>query len=53
MANEAGANFFLPIHHQTFSLGQEGPIEPMERLDAAIEEGRLALSEVGETFSMG
>ena len=52
MANEAGAKFFLPIHHQTFSLGQEGPVEPMERLDAVLEDGRLALREVGETFTV-
>jgi hypothetical protein len=53
MANEAGAKFFLPIHHQTFCLGQEGPVEPMERLESTLETGRLALREVGGTFSVG
>ena len=52
MANDARAKFFLPIHHQTFSLGREGPVEPMERLEAALEKGRLALRDVGETFSL-
>ena len=52
MADEAGADFFLPIHHRTFSLGQEGPVEPMERLEAVVEKGRLALRDVGETFSV-
>jgi len=53
MANEAGARYFLPVHHQTFSLGQEGPVEPMNRLEEALEKERLALREVGETFSVG
>jgi len=52
MANEAGAKFFLPIHHQTFSLGREGPVEPMQRLEASLEKGRLALRDVGETFTL-
>ena len=50
MANQAGSKFFLPIHHQTFSLGQEGPVEPIQRLEAAVESERLALREVGQTF---
>jgi L-ascorbate metabolism protein UlaG (beta-lactamase superfamily) len=52
MANEAGARYFLPVHHQTFSLGQEGPAEPIERLEASLESERLALRDVGETFSV-
>ncbi len=52
MANDAGAKYFLPIHHKTFCLGQEGPIEPLERLEAAVESDRLALRHVGETFSV-
>jgi len=52
MADQAGGKFFLPIHHRTFSLGQEGPVEPMERLEAVVEKGRLALRDVGETFSV-
>jgi L-ascorbate metabolism protein UlaG (beta-lactamase superfamily) len=50
MADQAGAQYFLPIHHRTFCLGQEGQVEPMERLEAAVEKGRLALRDVGETF---
>lgn len=52
MANEAGARYFLPIHHRTFRLGREGRTEPLERLQAALqkEPERLALREVGETF---
>ena len=50
MANQAGARSFLPIHFKTFPLGREGPIEPLERLQAAIEPERLGWREVGETF---
>ena len=49
MANAAGAKKFLPIHFKTFPLGREGVIEPMERLEAAIEKERIALKDVGET----
>lgn len=50
MANEAGANYFLPIHHKTFPLGREDSSEPIQRLQGAIEKDRLALKDVGETF---
>jgi L-ascorbate metabolism protein UlaG (beta-lactamase superfamily) len=50
MADEAGAKYFLPIHHKTFPLGREARQEPMQRLEVALEKGRLALREVGETF---
>ena len=50
MANDAGAGYFLPMHFKTFPFGREGVIEPMERLQAAIEPERIALREVGQTF---
>jgi L-ascorbate metabolism protein UlaG (beta-lactamase superfamily) len=50
MANDAGANYFLPIHHKTFPLGREHQTEPIQRLQGAIEKDRLALKDVGETF---
>jgi L-ascorbate metabolism protein UlaG (beta-lactamase superfamily) len=49
MANAAGAKKFLPIHFKTFPLGREGGIEPMERLQAAIEHERIAWRDAGET----
>ena len=52
MANDAGAHYFLPIHHQTFCLGQEGQVEPIQRLENSLEKGRLALRDVGETFTV-
>jgi L-ascorbate metabolism protein UlaG (beta-lactamase superfamily) len=52
MANAAGANYILPVHHQTFKLSDEPPLEPIERLQAALdkEPERLALRRIGETF---
>jgi len=52
MANGAGAKKLLPIHFKTFPLGREGVVEPMERLEAAIEKERIALRDVGETCQL-
>ena len=35
MANDAGAEFILPVHHQTFALSSEPYLEPISRLYAA------------------
>lgn len=50
MANEAGAERILPVHHQTFPLGQEPAFEPIERFhDAAGSQvDRIAASRIGE-----
>jgi L-ascorbate metabolism protein UlaG (beta-lactamase superfamily) len=50
MANQAGAEHFLPIHFKTFPLGREGTVEPLHRLKEAIEPERLGWQDVGETF---
>ncbi|MHC1762722.1 MAG: MBL fold metallo-hydrolase [Verrucomicrobiia bacterium] len=54
MANEAGADYIVPVHHETFKLSDEPMTEPMERLQAcmASEPERLALRAVGETFTL-
>ncbi len=52
MANAAGAGHFLPIHFKTFRLGREGTVEPMVRLQAALEPERLGWREVGDTFTL-
>jgi L-ascorbate metabolism protein UlaG (beta-lactamase superfamily) len=54
MANDAGAKYFLPIHHKTFKLGRENSQEPINRLEAALskESERIALRDIGETFSI-
>ena len=52
MANEAGAHFIMPVHHQTFRLSFEAFREPIERFQAALRETpeRIALREIGETL---
>jgi L-ascorbate metabolism protein UlaG (beta-lactamase superfamily) len=52
MANAAGAQFIMPVHHQTFRLSFEPLREPIERFEAALKQTpqRIALREIGETF---
>jgi L-ascorbate metabolism protein UlaG (beta-lactamase superfamily) len=52
MANDAGAQFIMPVHHQTFRLSFEPFREPIERFESALQKTpeRIALREIGETF---
>ena len=52
MATDAGAQFIMPVHHQTFRLSFEPFREPIERFTAALRDApdRIALREIGETF---
>jgi len=52
MAQDAGAEGFLPVHHQTFALGREPRYEPIERLEAAAgrHAGRIAVHRIGQEF---
>jgi L-ascorbate metabolism protein UlaG (beta-lactamase superfamily) len=52
MANDAGAHFIMPVHHQTFRLSFEPLREPIERFKAALQQTpeRMALREIGQTF---
>ena len=52
MANDAGAEFFLPVHHQTFSLSREPYLEPIERITEAAgrDPRRIALGRIGQEF---
>lgn len=52
MANDAGASYVLPIHFKTFHFGREGCVEPLQRLEAAIEPERIGWREVGQTFQL-
>ena len=54
MANDAGARFIMPIHHQTFRLSFEPFREPIERFQRALrhQPERIALREIGQTFSL-
>jgi L-ascorbate metabolism protein UlaG (beta-lactamase superfamily) len=51
MANDAGAKFIMPVHHQTFRLSFEPFREPIERLEIALRDQseRIAVREIGET----
>lgn len=52
MAQQAGAEFFLPVHHQTFQLSREPYFEPIERVygSAGNHPDRVALSRIGQEF---
>lgn len=54
MANDAGAEFILPVHHQTFHLSREPFEEPIRRLTDALENTpqRLALRSIGQEFHL-
>ena len=53
MANDAGADLILPVHHQTFRLSREPQLEPIERLFAAAGSSpdRVCVSQIGDEFS--
>ncbi len=52
MGNDAGAEFFLPVHHQTFQLSREPFNEPIERFVHAsgAHPDRVALHRIGQEF---
>jgi len=52
MANDAGAEFFLPVHHQTFTLSREPYLEPIERVYEAAGRStdRIAIHQIGQEF---
>jgi len=52
MANDAGVESFLPVHHQTFALSREPYLEPIERVHAAAggNADRVAVRQIGEEF---
>lgn len=54
MANAAGAQYIMPVHHQTFRLSAEPFREPIERFVLALsqEPERIAVREIGETFQL-
>jgi L-ascorbate metabolism protein UlaG (beta-lactamase superfamily) len=53
MANDAGAEFVMPVHHQTFPLSREPFLEPIERTLAAAgrHSDRVAVRRVGQEFT--
>jgi L-ascorbate metabolism protein UlaG (beta-lactamase superfamily) len=54
MANDAGAEFLLPVHHQTFNLSREPLLEPIERFvnAAGNRPDRVAWHEIGAEFHL-
>jgi L-ascorbate metabolism protein UlaG (beta-lactamase superfamily) len=54
MANDAGAESILPVHHQTFQLGREPKREPIERLLSAAGRcsDRVRIQEIGQELSL-
>jgi L-ascorbate metabolism protein UlaG (beta-lactamase superfamily) len=52
MANQAGAEFILPVHHRTFELSHEPPHEPLERLLSAAGSSpdRIVIRDFGQEF---
>jgi len=55
MADQAGAEFVLPVHHRTFQLSNEPYEEPIERLlqAAGSAQDRISVREIGEEFHLG
>lgn len=53
MCNDCGAEFLLPVHHQTFHLSREPNLEPIERFLAAAgnRPDRVALTRIGQEWS--
>ena len=54
MAEDAGAEYILPVHHQTFQLSREPTLEPLERLIMAVGAAtdRVCVREIGGEFSL-
>jgi len=52
MANDAGAQYILPIHHMTFNFGKDIQMEPIQRFERALAAERVGWREVGETFTL-
>jgi L-ascorbate metabolism protein UlaG (beta-lactamase superfamily) len=53
MGNDAGAERFIAVHHQTFQLSREPLFEPIERFYAAAGSSpeRVAIGRIGQEFS--
>lgn len=54
MGNEARAEYFIPVHHQTFKLSREPVTEPIERFHSAAgsRPERLAVQRIGQEFKL-
>jgi L-ascorbate metabolism protein UlaG (beta-lactamase superfamily) len=54
MGSDAGAERFIPVHHQTFQLSREPLLEPIERFYAAAGSApdRVGISRIGQELSL-
>jgi L-ascorbate metabolism protein UlaG (beta-lactamase superfamily) len=54
MADDAGFEFFLPVHHQTLVLSREPYLEPIERVYGAAgrHAERVAVQQIGQEFRL-
>jgi L-ascorbate metabolism protein UlaG (beta-lactamase superfamily) len=54
MAEDAGAEFVLPVHHQTFHLSREPYLEPIDRTYGAAgsRPERVAVDGIGQEFHL-
>lgn len=52
MAHDASSEFFLPVHHQTFTLSREPYFQPIERVRAVAGRNpeRVAVHRIGQEF---
>jgi L-ascorbate metabolism protein UlaG (beta-lactamase superfamily) len=55
MGNDAGVEWFIPVHHRTFMLSHEPLGEPLVRLleAAGREEQRIVVRRIGEEMRVG
>jgi L-ascorbate metabolism protein UlaG (beta-lactamase superfamily) len=54
MGNDAGADYFIPVHHRTFTLSSEPQWEPLARFVASAgnETERLGIREIGQELHL-
>jgi L-ascorbate metabolism protein UlaG (beta-lactamase superfamily) len=54
MGEDADAEFFFPVHHQTFALGREPVLEPIQRLyeRAGNQASRIGVRRIGQEFRL-
>ena len=54
MAEDAGFEFFFPVHHQTLRLSREPYLEPIERVQevAGQHTDRVAVRRIGQEFHL-
>jgi L-ascorbate metabolism protein UlaG (beta-lactamase superfamily) len=54
MANAAGAEHVMPVHHSTFRLSQEAVHEPLDRFVTHLTGGdhRIVASQIGQEFQL-